>query len=128
MRVFVDTNSWLRSAAWRIDIWREAARIVPGKTELIAIDKVIAELEGLKAAGGTLAQEAKLSLSLLRQKNVLVIKTVGGVMADDALVEVAQEQDFVITQDQELKRRLKQKRVGVIVIRGQDHLEMENKT
>lgn len=128
MRVFVDTNSWLRSTAWRIDLWREAQRIVPGKAELIALDKVVSELDGLKAAGGTLAGEAKTALMLLRQKNVIIMKTEGTQNADNALVGVAHEADFVITQDQELKRRLKAKGVGVIAIRGQDHLELENKS
>lgn len=127
MRVFVDTNSWLRCTAWRVDIWRECQRVVPGKPEIIALDKVLRELEGLKAAGGTLAQEAKVALLLLKQKGVLIMKTAGTTNADDALVDVTHETDFVLTQDQELKKRLKAKNVGVIIIRGQDHLELENR-
>ncbi len=127
MKVYVDTNSWLRCAAWRIDIWKEAQRIVPGRAEVLTLDKVMGELEGLKAAGGMLAQEAKLAVALIKQKNVPVVATQGARTADDALLQVAQEPDFVLTQDQALKRLLKGKGIGVIVIRGQDHLEIENK-
>jgi len=124
MRVFIDTNGWLRSAAWRIDLFREAQRIVPGKAEFFVVQGTKHELEGLQAAGGTLAREAKLALLIM--KDVKVIKALGAT-ADEQLLNEAKDPDFVLTQDQDLKRRLKDKGIGVIVIRNQNHLELENR-
>jgi rRNA-processing protein FCF1 len=127
MRLFVDTNAWLRAAALRIDLWEEAQRILPGKAELVTLDRVIAELQGLRSAGGTLAKEAALAIHLTKSKPVTIIKAPPAPTVDDALLAAANEPDFVLTQDKELKRKLKEKRVGIVVIRGESHLELENK-
>jgi rRNA-processing protein FCF1 len=127
MKVYVDTNGWLRCAALRIDLWEELKRIVPGTVEIIAIDKVMHELEGLKSAGGTLAREAKLAIELIKLKRVSIQETDGHARVDDVLVQICQEHNFVLTQDQELKRRLKNRHVGIIVIRSDSHLMLENR-
>lgn len=127
MRVFVDTNGWLRCAAWRIDISREAQRLVPGKLELVIVEATRHEIDGLLAAGGTLAREAKVAQLLLSHLNVGVIKAPGR-NADEQILNTVHEADFVLTQDQALKRLLKERDVGIIVIRGQSHLELENKS
>jgi len=127
MRLLVDTNAWLRCAALRIDVWAEAKRIVPGRVQVCVIDKVVHELQGLQAAGGTLARNAKLAHELLKQKDTVIVPTHEAGNADDVLVAIASEPDFVLTQDRELKRRLKAKGAGIVVIRQDNHLELENR-
>jgi rRNA-processing protein FCF1 len=128
MRLFVDTNAWLRCAALRIDVWEEAKRVIPGRAEVCTLDRVLDELVGLKSAGGTLAREAALALSMIKAKKVTTIPAQSAPTVDDAIVLAASEPDFVLTQDKELKRKLKAKHVGVVCIRAESHLELENKS
>ena len=73
-----------------------------------------------------LAREAKLALEIIRLKKPMIVQTEGAKRADDALVEIAKEPDFVLTQDKILKQRLRKKHVNILVIRGENHLDIEN--
>ncbi|HII72781.1 TPA: hypothetical protein HA265_08550, partial [Candidatus Woesearchaeota archaeon] len=68
---------------------------------------------------------AKMGRRLLEAKNVRVLKTEKNLNTDNQIVNLAKSPDFVVaTQDQGLKRLLKQNNVKLIVLRGKSHLEL----
>ena len=99
---------------------------VKGSGCFLGIDMVMDELEGLTAKGsGKDKAAAKLGLSLLKAKNVSVLKTEKHLNTDKMIVETAKSPDFVVaTQDQDLKRALKENNVQIIVLRQKKHLEL----
>ena len=59
----------------------------------------------------------------MKQKNVTLIKTSSSKSVDDLIIEHSNANTIVITQDQELKRRLKQKKIRLITIRQKKYLQ-----
>jgi rRNA-processing protein FCF1 len=125
-KVLLDTNFLLIPGQFRVDIFSEIDALMPSEHELCTIDMVIDELEGLMTKGsGKDKAAAKLGLSLLKAKNVRVLKTEKHLNTDKMIVETAKSPDFVVaTQDQALKRHLKQNKIQMIVLRQKKHLEL----
>ncbi|MFH1173635.1 MAG: hypothetical protein V1725_00700 [archaeon] len=124
MRVFLDTNSLMLCFERRLDIFTEAKRVVPGKAELFVVEETLQELTHLAEKGEKLAirQAAKLAIILIKQQNLKRLRGFPKKSADDAILARAGKEDYVLTQDKELKARLKGKGVGVLAIRNKDHI------
>ncbi len=98
MKVIIDTNFLLLPAQFKIDIYSEIKKIVPGKTELIILEGVLKELNKIiKKEKGRKKQEARLSKEILRKKikekevRVLARKGKQG-LVDDQIVEMVKNQ------------------------------------
>ena len=125
-KVLLDTNFLLIPEQFGVDIFSEIDALLTEGYELCTIDMVIDELEGLTVKGsGKDKAAAKLGLSLLEAKNVRVLKTEKHLNTDKMIVETAKSPDFVVaTQDQALKRDLKENKVQIVVLRQKKHLEL----
>ena len=89
--------------------------------ELFILDKTIMELNKIiEEQKGKDKVAAKLALQLIEGK-VNLIKTDAG-LVDDLIVELADENTFVCTQDMVLKQRLKAKKIAIICMRQQQYL------
>jgi uncharacterized protein len=122
MIVLLDTNSLLLPHQRRIDVFSEIKRLIPEHHELATLSTVLQELEGLAKSPATKdGVAAKVGLKLIENKNVTIIPSEGPV--DEALVAYAAEYKAIVcTNDQDLKRKLKKKRLTLIVMRGKNHL------
>ena len=125
-KILLDTNFLLIPGQFKVDIFSEIDNLMTDAYELCTIDLVLAELKGLITKGsGKDKAAAKLGLGLLKAKNIRVLKTEKHLNTDKMIVETAKELDFVVaTQDQALKRDLKENKVQIIVLRQKKHLEL----
>jgi len=115
--VLIDTNFLVECAKRKIDIQAELTRILDFGFEIAILDRTMEELDEVIARGKKEGQAAKLAKMILMTRRVTIIPTEGG-HTDTLLLEKADENNIVATQDAELKRKLKNKGQSVVVIRG----------
>ncbi|MDP2906673.1 MAG: DNA-binding protein [Nanoarchaeota archaeon] len=120
-RVILDTNFLLAIGQFGIDVFSELERICDFPYKVFVLDKTIGELNKVLTTGGKDKAAAKLALSLVKEK-VEVIKTSDGYV-DDILVQLANEDNLVATQDKELKNRIKTR---IITIKQKKYLAFGN--
>ncbi len=126
-KIILDANFLMIPMQFGVDIYTEIKRIMGEEYELVTLDAVVDELEKLEftAEKGADKKAAKLAKKLMEAKQVRVLKTEKNLNTDKLIVNCAKSPDFVVaTQDQELKRLLKQNSVQLIVLRGKNHLEL----
>lgn len=122
-KVILDTNFLLIPGQFKVDIFTEVGRILNEPFELCMVDKSIDELNRLAAAGKEKDRfAAKLALVLAIQKNLKTLHSFGGKSADDIIVNKADANSYVATQDKELRERVKEKGAKVIGLRQQKYL------
>src|SRR3989344_2635486 len=114
MKVIPDTNFLMAISQFKIDILTELK-----PNEIIIIDKTVKELNNLKEKDKTRVH-ASIALKLI--KDFPILKTREG-KTDDILVDLSKEGYIIATQDQGLKRRLKN---TYIVIRQKKYLKTVN--
>ncbi|MDD5650722.1 MAG: hypothetical protein PHF86_09980 [Candidatus Nanoarchaeia archaeon] len=115
-KIIMDTDFLIDCVKFKINFFEEFHRILDSSYQLCALDKTLDEIKN-KAT-------LKLITALFQVNNVEIIKTEGNDAVDDLLVNAANKDIAVATQDQGLKRRLKNKGVLVITIRQKSHLEL----
>ena len=104
--IILDTNALMAIAEFTLDIFVELEKSCNFSYKVYVLEGTIKELDKIiKEQRGKYKQAAKLALSLLKAKNIPVIKKKGDV--DDLLVEYSKQEALVLTQDIALKRRLK---------------------
>ena len=111
VRIILDTNFLLIPAQFNVDIFTEINRIVLEKHQLFVLDKTVDELKKLSTNPKQSLKNrraAKLGLQLLKAKKVKVLK-VKGESVDDILASI--KGYIIATQDIELKRRIKGKKI-----------------
>ena len=106
-----------------IDLEKELTRLL-GMYHIVVPSSIIGELRSLSKKGtGKKNIKAKASLKLIEKYKTVVVD---GNNADDSLVELAKKIDgVVVTNDKELRRRLKMVEVSVIFLRAKKKLVME---
>jgi len=105
MKILLDTSFLLTAAKYKVDIFEK----LKGH-ELVILDGVKRELETLIKTKKRGKLEARIVLELLK-KNKVKIKKSKIKDVDDSLVA---EKDAIATQDRELKKRLKNRKIITI--------------
>ncbi|EFK95396.1 conserved hypothetical protein [sediment metagenome] len=121
--IIIDTNLLIDCAKFRIDIEKELTRILDFSYTIAILDRTMEELEKIATQKTKEGMAAKLAKTILMTKHITVIPTQGG-YTDKRLLELADENHIIATNDKEIKQKLKQKKQPVIIIRGQQKLEM----
>jgi len=117
--VLLDTNALMAVGKLGVDLFDELDRVASRK-EAVVPTGVVRELRGLAESGGAETRDASLALQLV--EDLPRVETSGDV--DDELVRLATEEGYeVVTNDGELIKRLKEKRVPVIYIRQKSYLQ-----
>ena len=111
MKIILDTNIILYAIRFKIDIFTELERLCLFPYKVYIMDKTLGELKD------------KAALQLLKQKNVNIIKTSSSKSVDDCILEKADQDTIVITQDKALKNRLKQRNIKLITLRQKKYLQ-----
>ncbi len=120
-RIILDTNFLLIPAQFNVDIFSEIDGVMKEPYKLFVLDESIKELKKIvEEQKGKNRDAANLGLQLVEGR-AQIITTTGG-HADDIIVKNADKNTIVATQDQELKRRLKEKEVCCLVLRQQKHI------
>lgn len=121
-KIFLDTNFVLDTVLWKIDLFGELRRVCDFAYEIVLLSNVRDEIKKIQGLGGKRKEVATVALLILDKNNVKSMKAKG--YADDALVQLTELGDIVATQDKDLKRRLKEKQIGSIIIREKGYLEL----
>ena len=120
--VILDSNAIMMLFEFSINLEDELTRLV-GKYHILVPKPVFKELKYLSEKGkGTKKINAKSSLKLMERYEIADIeeKTV-----DDSVLSLAEKTNgIVLTNDKELKKRLKEKSYQVIFLRSKKKLEI----
>lgn len=121
--ILLDTNSLMAIAQFKLDLFSQLEKACDFPYQLRILDKTIEELKKIILnQTGKNQQAAKLALEIIKKKKIETIQTKEG-KVDDLLVELAQKpQTYVLTQDKELKKRIKAVKGRVITIRQKKRL------
>ncbi|RLE46449.1 ribonuclease VapC [Candidatus Woesearchaeota archaeon] len=123
-QIIPDTNFLIECTKNRIDLLDELTRILDFKFEVKIIDKTIEELDKIIQKGGKQGKTAKLTKTIIKAKKLKTIKTGKG-YADNILLQKANKNTIIATQDKELKKRIRKKGMPVIIIRQKKYFKIE---
>jgi len=123
-KIILDTNFLLIPGQFKVDIFTEIQRICGFQYKLYIIDSTVNELEKILETGKMADKQAvKLALELIKSKDIYTMSS-DTAYVDRAILDIADKNTFVATQDAELKQKLKDKSVGVITLRQKKYLVM----
>ena len=126
-KVILDTDFLVHCATVKVDYIEELKRILDFNYKVFIIDKTLDELDNIiENQKGKAKADAKLAKAILKANKILKIKTKKDRIVDDLILGVADKDTVVATMDADLKRRLKQKSVPIIVIRQKKYLKLFN--
>lgn len=127
-KILLDTNFLLIPYQFRVDIFTQIDKIATFEYELFILDKSLEELKKIVSdQKGKNKDAAKIALKLIAIKNIGVIKTKGSGRTDDIILNIASKDDFIVaTQDKDLKRRLINQDISVIILRQKKRLAITN--
>ena len=122
--VILDTSAILMLFEFSIDLEKELDRLL-GAYHILIPHAVIEELYGLSQnARGKQKRNAKASVSLIQKYEATDVGV--GSSVDDVIVSAADDLSaIVVTNDIELRMRLKKKKHTVLFLRGKSHLAVD---
>ena len=123
-KLWMDTNFLMAKTQFGVDIFGELDRLMDSLTaswEKCVPSGVVNELKSISGGNGKDAMAAKVALKLIEERKIAVIESTGKV--DDFLVAAAENGEVVCTNDIELIRRLREKKIRRIQLRGKNHLD-----
>jgi len=127
-KILLDTNFLLIPYTFKVDIFTQIDKISTFKYEVCILDKTLDELNNIvKKQKGKHRDGANIALKLVKIKNIKVIKSKSKGKTDDIIVDMASRNDYIVaTQDKDLKRRLINHSVSIIVLRQKKVLAIIN--
>jgi hypothetical protein len=114
VRVAVDTNALMMPVECDVRLFDELDRLLPAY-EAVVPEAVVAELEKLADGNGTEATAASVGRDLADRCTVVATEAT---YADDAVLELARDCDYAVTNDRALRERLSAAGVPVICLRA----------
>ena len=127
-KILLDTNFLLIPYQFKVDIFTQIDKISTFKYEIFILDKTLEELKKIvREQKGKNKDAAKIALKLISIKNVGVMKTKSHKNTDDVILDIASKEGYIVaTQDKDLKRKLINHNVSVIVLRQKKILAVIN--
>lgn len=118
MRVILDTNFMMDCFRYKVDI-ATIFELYPG-ARMATVVPVVRELKSLAAKKSTHGRYAKVAMKLIDGFYIIDTKAT---KADDALLEAADKDNIVATNDEKLRKRIKgRKGLKTIYLRGRKEL------
>jgi rRNA-processing protein FCF1 len=120
-KIILDTNFLMIPSQFKVDIFTEINRICHFNYKLYIYEKSLDELSRIMLKGGKDKKNAKLAMDIVKLKKIEVIKKEGKDV-DSLILENADKDTIVATQDIRLKKELVKKGVSVIILRKKEFL------
>jgi rRNA-processing protein FCF1 len=120
LKVLIDTNFLMIPTQYKVDIFAELERILIEKYQIQILQSTIEELKKIASTKTKHNIAAKVALELIKQKNLKILKN--SEYVDKAILEIADKDTIVCTQDQELKQALKKNNIRIIALRSKKYL------
>ena len=118
MIIVLDTNFCIIPFQFRVDVFESIAKKINGKYTLVVPDICIHELEKIKYG--------KAALELLKKNNVEVVHVEKENNVDESVINYAVKHGAAIaTQDMEMKRLARAKKVPLVTLRQKKYLQFE---
>ncbi|MEM4337076.1 MAG: nucleotide-binding protein [Candidatus Woesearchaeota archaeon] len=125
-RIILDTNFLLIPYQFKVDIFSEIERICNFKYEIYVLDKTVKELEKIvNEQKGKNKEAARLGLTILKRKDLKIIPSVSQKSADEILIEMADNDTIIATQDSAVRKAVKEKLANVIFLRNKKYLVID---
>jgi len=127
LKVIVDSNALFVPLQFRIDIFYELERLLNRRFDLILLSAVKRELETLAKKGSPkLRREAACALRLAEKCRLIEVEKGSLVDVDNVIIKAAAEwKAIVFTNDEQLRKRLRDISVPVIYVRQKSRLEID---
>lgn len=122
-RVILDSNAILMVFEFSIDLESELMRLI-GNYKIIVPKPIFDELIFLSKEGkGQKKNNAKASLELIRRYDIVDVEAKD---ADESVFLLAKKSNgIVVTNDRELRKKLKENSISVVYLRGKQRLEID---
>tara|TARA_Y100000310_G_scaffold345727_1_gene468909 strand:+ start:16581 stop:16964 length:384 start_codon:yes stop_codon:yes gene_type:complete len=125
-KIILDTNFLLIPSQFKVDIFEEIKRIMTSPYKLYIIDKTLDELENIiKLQPIKQRIHAKIAKQLIKVYKPIIIKTKKNKNVDNLIINIVTKDHIVATQDMELKRFLKEKKIPLIFLRQKQFLQLK---
>jgi len=121
--IILDTNFLTIPYRFGVDIFEGIDALISEEYEIITLEGVVRELKNLSKGRSKDSAAARIGLELLKKKQIKVVETQEK-NVDEAILELVTDQTFVATNDKELIKRLKDKNIKVVYLRGKNRLNM----
>jgi rRNA-processing protein FCF1 len=123
--VILDTNAIFMLFEFSIDLEDEIVNLI-GKSSIIVPKPIIDEIKLIINKGKNYKKKiAQNSLKIIENKYKIVDLNINK-KGDDALIDYAKElSGIVVTNDKDLKKRLRIEKISVIFLRGKNRLNIE---
>ena len=122
-KIILDTNFLTIPVQFNLDIFEEIDKVMEEDYELFTTDGVIKELKKLAKSKGKDAVAARIGLELIERKNIKIIGTKKK-DTDKGIIELADENTMIATNDKILRQKLKNKSLKTIYLRSKKYLTM----
>jgi uncharacterized protein len=129
IKIYLDTNFLLIPIQFKVDIFTEIERICDFPKEIFVLSQSIDELKKIvEKQKGKDREAAKIAIQIIERRvkqkslNITAFSKETGV--DDILVELADKDTIIATQDKELKRRIKEKGGKIIILKSKKYLQL----
>ena len=107
-QIIIDTNAWMAITEFKLDLFTALERDCDFSYKVVVLPGIIEELEKIiSEQRSKFRQAALLAIGIIKAKNIMVIEKQKIGEVDDLLVQHSKKGDLVLTQDAELKKRLK---------------------
>ena len=125
-KILFDTNFLMIPIRFGVDIFEEAERALNQLPEYYVTRSVLREMELLKhGASPSFAKELGFAEKLAERCSVLDVEAEDGETVDESILRIAVEKRLIVgTTDADLKRRLREAGVKVLVLRQRRYLEL----
>jgi len=127
LKVILDSNFLFVPAQFKIDVFEGLMNLLNQRFEPILLSTTYQELQKMAAKGSpSRRKQALLALKLAEKCRLVSIEKEEGETNDDVILRIAAEwKSPVATNDRELRRKLRNRGLPVIFLRGKSRLELE---
>jgi len=127
LKVILDSNFLFVPAQFRIDVFEGLMNLLNQRFEPILLSSTYQELQTMAEKGSSSRRkQALLALKMAEKCRVVNVKKSAEKTNDEVILRVATEWKCpVATNDRELRRKLRNRDIPVIFLRGKSRLELE---
>ncbi|HKM42092.1 MAG TPA: nucleotide-binding protein [Methanocorpusculum sp.] len=126
IKVILDTNALMMPLQFNIDLFEGLLELL-GAYDALVPAEVVYELRGLSVGCGKDAAAARFGLTVASRCTVLPELTDDIPVDDKVIISAEMFNGVVVTNDRELRKRLIQRRIPVVVLRSRCKLELIGK-
>lgn len=125
-KILFDTNFLLIPLRFGVDIFEEAERVLNQQPKYYVPRSVLKEIAQLKkGATPSFVKELSFAEKIAESCVVLDVEVEDGETVDESILRTAREKRFIVgTTDTELRKKLREEGVKVLVLRQRRYLEL----